>query len=99
MPTSLPLDLWQSQAVSVRERLGLGQPSNNVYCYSSAQNSTVLQGVTFGGVPTVLLIDVCCFLVSTLRIMALHSHSSVCGNPALKGILGNWGAGPALPEF
>ncbi|XP_049632398.1 CSC1-like protein 1 [Suncus etruscus] len=66
VPTSLPLDLWQSQAVSVRERLGLGQPSKDVYCYNSAQNSTVLQGVTFGGVPTVLLIDVCCFLLLIL---------------------------------
>lgn len=89
VPTSLSLDLWQSQAVSVHERLGLGQPSNNVYCYSSAQNSTVLQGVTFGGVPTVLLIDVCCFLVSTLRIMAPHTHLCVATLPSREF----WGTG------
>ncbi|XP_030051576.1 CSC1-like protein 1 [Microcaecilia unicolor] len=35
--------------------------SNQAYCYSAAQGSTVLQGVTFGGVPTVLLLDVSCF--------------------------------------
>ncbi|XP_069911502.1 CSC1-like protein 1 [Oryctolagus cuniculus] len=57
------LDLWQPQAVSIRERLGLGDQPNDSYCYNSAKNSTVLQGVTFGGVPTVLLIDVSCFLI------------------------------------
>ncbi|XP_063527370.1 CSC1-like protein 1 isoform X2 [Pongo pygmaeus] len=56
------LELWQSKAVSVREQLGLGDRPNDSYCYNSAKNSTVLQGVTFGGIPTVLLIDVSCFL-------------------------------------
>ncbi|XP_069879328.1 CSC1-like protein 1 isoform X1 [Dipodomys merriami] len=53
---------WSSRAASAREQLGLGRRPNDSYCYSSARNSTVLQGVTFGGVPTVLLIDVSCFL-------------------------------------
>lgn len=57
------LELWQSEAVSLSGRLGLGDRPNDSYCYNSAKNSTVLQGVTFGGVPTVLLIDVVCFLV------------------------------------
>uniref|UniRef100_A0A2K5N4H6 Transmembrane protein 63A n=1 Tax=Cercocebus atys TaxID=9531 RepID=A0A2K5N4H6_CERAT len=56
------LELWQSKAVSIREHLGLGDQPNDSYCYNSAKNSTVLQGVTFGGIPTVLLIDVSCFL-------------------------------------
>ncbi|XP_033052778.1 CSC1-like protein 1 isoform X1 [Trachypithecus francoisi] len=56
------LELWQSKAVSIREQLGLGDQPNDSYCYNSAKNSTVLQGVTFGGIPTVLLIDVSCFL-------------------------------------
>lgn len=60
------LELWQSKAVSIRERLGIGDRPNDSYCYSSARNSTVLQGVTFGGVPTVLLIDVIFFLVRHL---------------------------------
>jgi len=38
--------------------------TNETYCYSTAQGSTVLQGVTFGGIPTVLLLDVTCFFVS-----------------------------------
>ncbi|XP_037593681.1 CSC1-like protein 1 isoform X3 [Cebus imitator] len=56
------LELWQSKAVTIRERLGLRNQLNDSYCYNSAKNSTVLQGVTFGGIPTVLLIDVSCFL-------------------------------------
>lgn len=66
MNNSLILELWRSKAVSVRERLGIGDQPNDSYCYNTAKNSTVLQGVTFGGVPTVLLIDVSCFLVSPL---------------------------------
>ncbi|XP_040595053.1 CSC1-like protein 1 isoform X2 [Mesocricetus auratus] len=67
MMTSSPfLDPWQSKAVSIRGSLGLGDHPNDSYCYSSAKNSTVLQGVTFGGVPTVLLIDVICFLFLVL---------------------------------
>ncbi|XP_047704123.1 CSC1-like protein 1 isoform X2 [Prionailurus viverrinus] len=62
MNNSLILELWPSKAVSVRERLGIGDQPNDSYCYNTAKNSTVLQGVTFGGVPTVLLIDVSCFL-------------------------------------
>ncbi|XP_004605574.2 CSC1-like protein 1 isoform X2 [Sorex araneus] len=64
--TSSFLDLWSSQAVTTHEPLGPGKRPSDVYCYNSAQNSTVLQGVTFGGVPTVLLIDVSCFLLLIL---------------------------------
>lgn len=34
-------------------------------CYSARIRSTVLQGLPFGGVPTVLALDFMCFLVST----------------------------------
>lgn len=62
--TSSPfLDPWPSKAVSIREHLDLRGLPNDSYCYNSAKNSTVLQGVTFGGIPTVLLLDVSCFLV------------------------------------
>ncbi|XP_024431927.2 CSC1-like protein 1 [Desmodus rotundus] len=56
------LELWQSQEVSIRGRLGIRDQSNDSYCYNSAKNSTVLQGVKFGGIPVVLLLDVSCFL-------------------------------------
>lgn len=62
MASSPFLDPWSSKAVAIRESLGLGDRPNDSYCYNSAKNSTVLQGVTFGGIPTVLLIDVSCFL-------------------------------------
>lgn len=34
------------------------------YCYSARIRSTVLQGLPFGGIPTVLALDFMCFLVS-----------------------------------
>ncbi|XP_055492210.1 CSC1-like protein 2 isoform X1 [Leucoraja erinacea] len=37
--------------------------SNLTYCYSARIRSTVLQGLPFGGVPTVLALDFMCFLV------------------------------------
>lgn len=63
MTNSPLLELWQYRAVASHERLGIGDQPNDSYCYNSAKNSTVLQGVTFGGIPTVLFIDVSCFLV------------------------------------
>ena len=65
------LELWQSRTVAIRERLGIGDQPNDSYCYNSAKNSTVLQGVTFGGIPTVLFIDVSCFLVRPLGITSV----------------------------
>lgn len=45
------------------------------YCYSARIRSTVLQGLPFGGVPTVLALDFMCFLVSGYR--RLSSHASM----------------------
>ncbi|MBN3324118.1 CSCL2 protein, partial [Atractosteus spatula] len=44
---------------------GLAEASNTSrdYCYSARIRSTVLQGLPFGGVPTVLALDFMCFLV------------------------------------
>ncbi|KAM7394840.1 hypothetical protein PAMP_021620 [Pampus punctatissimus] len=36
---------------------------SKAYCYSARIRSTVLQGLPFGGVPTVLALDFMCFLV------------------------------------
>ncbi|XP_023420464.1 CSC1-like protein 1 isoform X2 [Cavia porcellus] len=66
------LELWWPKTVSLREGLGLGDKPNDSYCYNSAKNSTVLQGVTFGGIPTVLLIDVCCFLLLILAFSIIR---------------------------
>lgn len=44
----------------------LNSSSSKDYCYSARIRSTVLQGLPFGGVPTVLALDFMCFLVSVL---------------------------------
>uniref|UniRef100_A0A674DN96 Transmembrane protein 63B n=1 Tax=Salmo trutta TaxID=8032 RepID=A0A674DN96_SALTR len=38
-------------------------PTSRDYCYTARIRSTVLQGLPFGGVPTVLALDFMCFLV------------------------------------
>lgn len=47
--------------------------STKDYCYSARIRSTVLQGLPFGGVPTVLALDFMCFLVSTQMLFFLIS--------------------------
>uniref|UniRef100_A0A8D2LMK1 Transmembrane protein 63A n=1 Tax=Varanus komodoensis TaxID=61221 RepID=A0A8D2LMK1_VARKO len=66
MIPSLSLDMGHSHLVYFWNKTGSTETPNGTYCYSTAQESTVLQGVTFGGVPTVLLLDVTCFLVIIL---------------------------------
>lgn len=44
-----------------------GDGESKDYCYSARIRSTVLQGLPFGGVPTVLALDFMCFLVSCRR--------------------------------
>lgn len=50
--------------------------STKDYCYSARIRSTVLQGLPFGGVPTVLALDFMCFLVS-LPMAALAPSSLI----------------------
>ena len=45
-------------------------------CYSARIRSTVLQGLPFGGVPTVLALDFMCFLVSILVSRALNNSKT-----------------------
>lgn len=98
------LELWQSKAVSMRDRLGIRHQPNDSYCYNSAKNSTVLQGVTFGGIPTVLLIDVSCFLVRPLvnHVLPFHPPPPVTPPPRTSGKLRQgarrtWAYIPILP--
>lgn len=51
--------------------------TNETYCYSTAQGSTVLQGVTFGGIPTVLLLDVASFFVSSPSVYCIENPSDL----------------------
>lgn len=55
-------------AVLVESQACLGNCSqtnngSNELCYTARIRSTVLQGLPFGGVPTVLALDFMCFLV------------------------------------
>uniref|UniRef100_A0AAQ5XSK1 Transmembrane protein 63B n=1 Tax=Amphiprion ocellaris TaxID=80972 RepID=A0AAQ5XSK1_AMPOC len=50
------------QACSGQENCSANSESKD-YCYSARIRSTVLQGLPFGGVPTVLALDFMCFLV------------------------------------
>ncbi|XP_060101598.1 CSC1-like protein 1 isoform X2 [Heteronotia binoei] len=56
---------------------------NGTYCYNTARGSTVLQGVTFGGVPTVLLLDVICFLILILVFSIIRKRFWDYGRIAL----------------
>lgn len=59
------------------------------YCYSARIRSTVLQGLPFGGVPTVLALDFMCFLVSMQR----HCTCSVQHTHRGGGMIVNWEQG------
>ncbi|XP_047221197.1 CSC1-like protein 2 isoform X3 [Girardinichthys multiradiatus] len=54
--------LGSSQACNGQENCAANNESKD-YCYSARIRSTVLQGLPFGGVPTVLALDFMCFLV------------------------------------
>uniref|UniRef100_A0A8D0GKU9 Transmembrane protein 63A n=1 Tax=Sphenodon punctatus TaxID=8508 RepID=A0A8D0GKU9_SPHPU len=83
MIPSLFLDVGHSRLVYFWNRSRLTGSPNETYCYSSAQGSTVLQGVTFGGVPTVLLLDVICFLVLMLLFSIIRKKFWDYGRIAL----------------
>lgn len=51
------------------EEVNPGPADNKTWCFSARIRSTVLQGLPFGGVPTVLALDFMCFLVRA------HTHS------------------------
>lgn len=61
----LIMAIWGVQGCSNSESCPTPQPNSTSkdYCYSARIRSTVLQGLPFGGVPTVLALDFMCFLV------------------------------------
>ncbi|XP_042335894.1 CSC1-like protein 1 isoform X2 [Sceloporus undulatus] len=61
------LDVGHSRLVYFLNRTRGRGSSNSTYCYHTADGSTVLQGVTFGGVPTVLLLDMLMLMFSFIR--------------------------------
>ncbi|KAA8583960.1 hypothetical protein FQN60_015168, partial [Etheostoma spectabile] len=56
---------WGAQGCPNSESCTTLSPNvtSKAYCYAARISSTVLQGLPFGGVPTVLALDFMCFLV------------------------------------
>ncbi|CAI9570916.1 unnamed protein product, partial [Staurois parvus] len=59
------------------------QMKTQPYCYSGHTGSTVLQGVTFGGIPTVLVLDVACFVLLLLLFSFIRKKFWDYGRVAL----------------
>lgn len=76
----LVMAIWGAQGCSPPESCTTPAPSTNTskdFCYSARIRSTVLQGLPFGGVPTVLALDFMCFLVS-LSMFSLQLSGLRC---------------------
>uniref|UniRef100_A0A8C2XCX7 Transmembrane protein 63B n=1 Tax=Cyclopterus lumpus TaxID=8103 RepID=A0A8C2XCX7_CYCLU len=71
------------------------------FCYSARIRSTVLQGLPFGGVPTVLALDFMCFLVLLFVFSILRKVAWDYGRLALvtDPVVPNMGSGPILIRF
>ncbi|XP_069812383.1 CSC1-like protein 1 [Dendropsophus ebraccatus] len=64
-------------------RIGNSSNDSESYCYSGHRGSTVLQGVTFGGIPTVLVLDVICFVLLLLIFSVIRKNFWDYGRVAL----------------
>ncbi|XP_040286509.1 CSC1-like protein 1 [Bufo bufo] len=64
-------------------RIGNSSNDNQSYCYNGQAGSTVLQGVTFGGIPTVLVLDVICFVLLLLAFSIIRKKFWDYGRVAL----------------
>ncbi|KAM5165264.1 CSC1-like protein 1 [Mantella aurantiaca] len=74
-----------SASSSAWSELSAGNGTNvtQPYCYSGHTGSTVLQGVTFGGIPTVLVLDVACFALLLLLFSFIRKKFWDYGRVAL----------------
>ncbi|OXB68334.1 hypothetical protein ASZ78_015274 [Callipepla squamata] len=77
------LGIGRSHLAYSWNRSGPFNSTNETYCYSTARGSTVLQGVTFGGIPTVLLLDVTCFFILILVFSIIRKRFWDYGRVAL----------------
>ena len=69
----LAMGIWGAQACTGPGTCPTVPPNitSKDYCYSARIRSTVLQGLPFGGVPTVLALDFMCFLVSRWNLICM----------------------------
>uniref|UniRef100_A0A672H5N4 CSC1-like protein 2 n=1 Tax=Salarias fasciatus TaxID=181472 RepID=A0A672H5N4_SALFA len=79
--------IWGTQGCSDSESCSTPPPTSNnsdyYYCYSARIRSTVLQGLPFGGVPTVLALDFMCFLGLLVAFSVLRKVAWDYGRLAL----------------
>uniref|UniRef100_A0A672H5Q1 CSC1-like protein 2 n=1 Tax=Salarias fasciatus TaxID=181472 RepID=A0A672H5Q1_SALFA len=83
----LVMAIWGTQGCSDSESCSTPPPTSNnsdyYYCYSARIRSTVLQGLPFGGVPTVLALDFMCFLGLLVAFSVLRKVAWDYGRLAL----------------
>ncbi|TNM99866.1 hypothetical protein fugu_012899 [Takifugu bimaculatus] len=81
----LIMAIWGAQGCPDTESCPTLPPnsSSRDFCYSARIRSTVLQGLPFGGVPTVLALDFMCFLVLLLVFSFLRKVAWDYGRLAL----------------
>uniref|UniRef100_A0A674P3F6 Transmembrane protein 63B n=1 Tax=Takifugu rubripes TaxID=31033 RepID=A0A674P3F6_TAKRU len=81
----LIMAIWGAQGCPDTESCPTQPPnsSSRDFCYSARIRSTVLQGLPFGGVPTVLALDFMCFLVLLLVFSFLRKVAWDYGRLAL----------------
>uniref|UniRef100_A0A7N8WHM8 CSC1-like protein 2 n=1 Tax=Mastacembelus armatus TaxID=205130 RepID=A0A7N8WHM8_9TELE len=80
----LIMAIWEAQGCTDSESCPTVLPNNTKdYCYSARIRSTVLQGLPFGGVPTVLSLDFMCFLGLLLVFSVLRKVAWDYGRLAL----------------
>uniref|UniRef100_A0A7N6BW42 Transmembrane protein 63B n=1 Tax=Anabas testudineus TaxID=64144 RepID=A0A7N6BW42_ANATE len=79
----LIMAVWGAQGCSDSGSCPTMKPNSTDYCYSARIRSTVLQGLPFGGVPTVLALDFMCFLVLLFVFSVLRKVAWDYGRLAL----------------
>uniref|UniRef100_A0A3Q3VPU3 Transmembrane protein 63B n=1 Tax=Mola mola TaxID=94237 RepID=A0A3Q3VPU3_MOLML len=77
--------IWGAQGCTDTESCPTVMPNSTSkeYCYSARIRSTVLQGLPFGGVPTVLALDFMCFLLLLVVFSCLRKLAWDYGRLAL----------------
>ncbi|KAM4598826.1 CSC1-like protein 2 isoform 2-T3 [Fundulus diaphanus] len=74
---------WNEQSGNENVAASEANVTSKEYCYSARIRSTVLQGLPFGGVPTVLALDFMCFLLLLVVFSVLRKRAWDYGRLAL----------------
>ena len=88
----LAMGIWGAQACTGPGTCPTEAPNTTSkdYCYSARIRSTVLQGLPFGGVPTVLALDFMCFLVSHWNLICMSWGEPWASSLGVRDLFGGW---------